>query len=909
MPAIAAPPGDPEKVMKRMARVRFMECTRLKFVDAQGEEVEDEHISPDAAGYVQPVPHPESAEKLKTREIERADGTTETRAPWVYLFRLEETSAGRSAYVQEFTFDENGERPGDGRVTVEGRGPDKDPDHFAWLSSIQLSSAQKEAFRRDLQANGRASFVARFTTPLALDGTDDEYGRSSANYVRQREEGGFDVYLVDPLLVAETLNEQYQSALDKYLAWMSKAAPVKQMATMVRKLSYANDGVESELRMTRGGKRTEARQWELDYIVRQKELWRRGDEAGQTQLGKLLLCLDMNLTTAALFAHLNGTEEQQTRGAERFERIIAGLKLTGAGQRYLREIYRESEVSKVLAGLEAQIGKAGPAAGSAQEQRAHLEKAIAAVHRTLDEAGGDGPPGEPSVSPREVSAFNVFNAVWGMLDKGRKAVFGVLEHFSETITQVHEVLDVQATLAVFSVSTEYALDPQRAAPVVELGEHGLPEVTGAAFRAVPVQQSATLEVLDMRYQVYEFEEVPNAAGRITGSELFQAAQKWLPGLNLVLQGIAVKNWKETPVNVSAGVAGAVMDVISVGLERRVAQTAQVQGSRLAMRAGLSKAARLLIGFARAGVALEIVVGTWSVGQEVAQGDMDGALAQGVMAAGGFAISMGGVAAAQTAAAGATVAVAGLTTLWWCGIGIAIFILGGILVYAWDNNDLELWTQGGFWGRRYSNAAYIQHAQTLVGDNALEVGNAPGLVQALREQMNVLYELLYAFRVRTKPRAVVYGNAVIDLDASDDVPMTLVRVERTMRFPLPSSARLSYPDVTVKIGDEALARLGEAEQQRIGIQSSVRQKLLSAERPEGKDFEPATAEQLVLRLYDSDYAAELVRREGDYRGYAVGQLVPGLDELATSSPATVTVTLTLSAGDGAFSIRKRVPLID
>ena len=129
-------------------------------------------------------------------------------------------------------------------------------------------------------------------------------------------------------------------------------------------------------------------------------------------------------------------------------------------------------------------------------------------------------------------------------------------------------------------------------------------------------------------------------------------------------------------------------------------------------------------------------------------------------------------------------------------------------------------------------------------------------------------------------------------------------------PVRPSTRLIYPDVEVKIGDEALARMGEAEQQRIGIRSSVPQKLLNAERPpEGEDFEPATAEQLVLRLYDSGYAAELVRREGDYRGYTVGQLVPGLDELATSSPATVTVTLTLSADDGAFSIRRRVPLID
>jgi len=933
--------------------VRFAECEDAYFFDDDGE------------GYERPIPKVDSARSLKTNveEVSDENGDTATmrRERWLYCFRLETTERdgedGRAAYAKEYFVNEGGKYQ-----RVVGSGPDRtvsdtereaiklkvkgvydpEPEHFFWLSDIQLSAQRIEQLREDLQSDpilrgdlSRRENMRRYIEPVTLQRLEYPYvvrpdhetvpeGSGKARYV---------VNLVHPLSIAERLHATFQNAFESYLAWMGRAAPIRQMTDLTLELARQNDGVKSELRTS--GDITEALEWKVNYMQRQHAIWVDGNgaetEAGQATLVRLVWCLKSPALVANLIDHASGSREHQAFGVERFKHIIAGLQATDTGQEYLTELYKASQVGTAVLDYETSIEDDDSRDQTRAKQRDRLKAVMQVARDALGDLNAESTP--------TTDTFNALNQVWGDGDKVRKAFSDLLEHLAVPIEKAHPIMSQEATLALVSVTTSDVVGAQRV-PVVEQMPNGLPYVRGDVFEIKPIRKAELEEVTQMQYHVYEIQEAPgNAASQVTDSKIFQNVKGTFAVVNVVLAGAALRNWKEKPLTTSGGVVAAVTDLVVFSLDRKVqaavrrfqrhvtttyvSKTHGVvtrQGTSVVTRGVRLGTRRLLVGLSLVGLVVETVLGAKAVGEEMGQGDIDGAIAHAVVSAGGMTLAVGGMASAQAsvaAATGTTVTGFAASASVLLGVGFAALVAGLILVYMFDDDDLELWAQDSLWGERFENKADQQAVQALVGPQALEADVSSALTEAIAEQMQALQRLFFTFEATIDHTDMVYGDAWINLDTRDDISMMVVTIERAMPgVPLPTGSRfqvnveetrtgrgtVNVPDVRVNIRDEVLARLGTDHES--GVRSAEPQKLLAAQRPpeEGEeDVDVRTAGELFLRLYDVGDFHRLMDKEGHYRPYPVGRAVPHLHATLRQSRPSCTVTFQLSEEPGCLSI--------
>ena len=914
----AAAPARPAQTLKL---VRFLECPAVLHRD----------LGPDSPLYR------DEAEPLRTRTVPRAgdDGRmVEARDErWVVVFRTEEAEgdpgsgpADRAVYVQEFFADEDGlyhrvpTEDGDRRepaaealerAPLVGRGPtDDEPTYHVWVSPEKLPVARIERLRTDLARDGRV----RHMEPLGIRGTD--LGRSV-----RAEGGGWDVYVAEPWRLAEERAVEYQAALYDYLLWTGRVAPVLHMAELVRGLINADGKVERRLRTVRGVNARLA--WKADYARVHGRLWQAASNAATLLLAEL----QSTGFQAAQVDYAVGDLDHREAGLARYAGLVRDLDVPERGQAYLDGLYSASRLHDSFAAYEATLGDRAPTPSQQRERLQALAREVEALF-----------PDPEGYDPQEPDGFNAFNEVYGLADKARGASHEMLGVLATTAPRVHRVASNEALAVVATVYETRVASLESVA--IHLTPWGAPAFETATFRIEPRAYVVGATAHLASTQVYEVVDAPtNAVAEITQSAGYVRFSGGVALVNLALAGVALRDFRDKPLETSAGMGAAALNVISFGLERKVAaatgellidrrlvewewrlgQRATGAGAATQTRIPAASAGMRLtvLRLARVSMVLDLVVGAWSMGQEYRQGDDGWTIAGvGMMTAGSMALgaSAAGFAGTGTVALGATaVPVAGIVI----AAGILLFAGGYYLFSSNDDSDVSLWAERhNLWGERYlttpTRQSVVAVADRLVGDDALAVAPSPAFNRELGRQLEELYKVFFAFDLSVDWDERVHGSR-FDFDPSDDVDLHLVTVRRKMPgMPLPHGAALTVTveglgdrttihPVEVDFATEALARLPLDEATAVASLSNGSvpiQRLLTAPTPadEGDGDDVRTAETLVLRLYDPSRAVRLMAVEGRR---PVGVTAVDLDTAVSARAAysTVTATITVPLGGG------------
>ena len=921
----AAPPR-PAQTLKL---VRFLECPAV----AHGDYAPGSPLRRD------------EAEPLRTRTVDRAgdDGhKVQMRVErWVVVLRLEEREparpgqpSDRAVYVQEFFADEGGRylrvptEDGDARepagpaldrAPLVGRGPfDDEPAYYVWVSPEKLPLARIERLRTDLLRDGRLPHIE----PLGIRGTDlGRSVRANSGSDGDVSTGGWDVYVAEPWRLAEERAADYQVALYEYLSWTSRVAPVLHMAELVHGLMSVDDKVERRLRQVGGANARLA--WKADYARTHGRLW----QAVSDGATRLLMELQSAGFLAAQVDHAAGDLDRREAGLGHFAALVRDLDVPEQGQAYLDGLYAASRLHGPLAAYEATTGGRTP---TSSQQRERLEALAANVEALFPDPEG--------YDPQDPDAFNAFNEAYGLADKARGATNEVLGVLATTVPRVHRVASSEALAVTVSVYQTRVASLESV--TIGTTSWGAPTFETATFRIEPRAYVTGATVHLASTQVYEITDVPsNRIGELVESAGYVHFTGGVALVNLALAGVALRDFQRKPLETSAGLTAAALNVITFRLERkiaaatgeriitsRLAETAWRIGQRPALVGAVASArlpaagagARLaVLRLARVSIVLDLVVGAWSMGQEYKQGD-DGRTIVGVgmMTAGSMALgasAAGFVGAGSVAAGSLAIPVAGIVI----AAGIVLFAGGYYLFSKNDDSDLSLWAeQQNLWGTQYlttpSRQAVVAVADRLVGDQALAVVPPPTFNQELGRQLRELYKVFFAFDLSVEWAERVHGSR-FDFDFSDDVDLHLVTLERKMPgMPLPHGATLTVTvegledrttihPVEVDFGSEALARLpaGDATAAAILLgNASPTQRLLTAPTPadeeDGNDVR--IAETLVLRLYDPTRFLALATAEGER---PVGTAALGIDDAvaANASRAVVTASITVPLGGG------------
>lgn len=801
---------------------------------------------------------------------------------WIYVFRCEKKGENRSVYVSEYYADENeqykkiplDENSGDSRspagtsrdVILLPHAKDPIPSYYFLLSSFQLPIIRLEKIRTDLQETGKCERLMR-TYMIDRETSSSSWSESKTC---------MNVYLIDYFSLALKYHTKYIEALSVYMDWMAKTSATKQLNDIVHQLSEASEGLAKQLGKV--GSLDAGLAWKRDYVTTKSRLKTKYERA----CAELVLCLQYPGYEDALKDCLTGSEEIQEIGIDAYGEALQDIYASKVGQNYLDRIFDKSEIKKKFLpeNLPVQIGPdKDPTEEELQKLYNYAEEALKVTE------------GEDDTFKK---GFNAFDQIFGKTRKICKGSFSILEAFSKNIEKAFKTAEISVPFVTSIYTRIWEIKPTIA--LNKKGEFTIGE-------ALTVKTIRTPVVSHKRIPVYEIREVPNMPSRITGHKLYSRFSNSLILINVVVKGISLKylleniNAKNTleTINLFTDVAG---DIISKELVQKALS------KKLGQETAEAAATKTVLFLARAGLVLDVILGTWAVGEEVAQKDYDGAAAQAFLALGSIVMSYGGVMVASSAASGtsASLLVGSLVVPvgWVFVIGLGLVLLGFFLVSIWDDNVMELWLQKTcLWGKEYDDQQTIKHALKLVQSQ-------DGLVEAndtydkdISKQTSEFYKIIFDFSVSMYPETLTDG--FLDFDSSNNVDLLIIDIERaTAGAPLPKDATLSI-DVQASNGSGTVNF-----QSPLSDMDKIKRHFLpEAKQPDDGKFEPLTSKNLVFRLYDSSQGHYLQQKEKGYKNKPVGFPVSGLKEntslAAMGTTWTCVVRLNLSGKSGAAEI--------
>ncbi len=627
--------------------------------------------------------------------------------------------------------------------------------------------------------------------------------------------------MIDYFSLALKYHTKYTEALSVYMDWMTKTSATKQLNDIVRQLAESSDGMAKQLGKV--GSLDARLAWESDYVSTKSRLKTNYECA----CAELVLCLQYPGYEDALKDCLSGSEEIQEIGIDAYGEALQDIYASKIGQNYLDKIFDKSEIRKKFLPENLPV-RIGPGIEPTQEE---LQKLYDHAREALKVTEGEDGTFK--------KGFNTFDQIFGKTRKICNGSFNILEAFSKSIEKTFKSAEISVTFITSVYSRIWEIKP-----TIVLNSRG--EFT--IGEALTVKTIRTPVISNKKIPVYEIREVPNMPARITGHKVYSRFKNSLVLVNVVVKGISLKylmdnmnakNALET-INLFSDVAG---DILSRELVQKSLS------KKLAQEAAEAAAEKTILFLARAGLVLDVILGTWAVGEEVAQKDYDGAAAQALLAIGSIVMSYGGVIAASATASGtsASLLVGSLVVPvgWVLAIGLSIVIVGFVLVSIFDDNVMELWLQKTcLWGRKYEDQQIIKHALKLVQSQDGSIEKNDTYDKEIAKQTSEFYKIIFDFSVSIYTQTITDG--FIDFNSSNNVDLLIVDIKRrSAGAPLPKEATLSI-DVQASDGSG-----------KVNFQTALsdtdkikRHFLPEAKQPDDGKFEPLTAEHLVFRLYDS-----------------------------------------------------------